>query len=305
MTSTVVYSRLIAENFKQARGLAFTLMNCAPGFIAIGGIPLLNWEILRFGWRDAYVSFGAFVLVCGLIAVALIPNHKMSRSAFESQENEPAAPPVSKTRQSAKAEFRAILLRPVFWVIVAAIFLITLQTPLHAVQMNIMLFDQVKSTQIAANMASIYVFGTITGRLSCGLALDRYSTPGVSTLSMVLPAIGFFLLALSLHSIPVVVFSMFLVGVSVGAENDLCPFLVARYFRLDNYSFTLSLIQGTSLIAAATGAAATSLTLKLANSYVPYLYIISFTTLIGSMLFLFLPGLPEGSIANSDSKSDA
>ncbi|WP_289444362.1 hypothetical protein, partial [Klebsiella pneumoniae] len=81
----------------------------------------------------------------------------------------------------------------------------------------IMLLDQGLMTQSAANIVSIYAFGTIVGRIACGLALDRFNTPVVTFVSMVLPAIGFFLLGTSLDGYTIIAGAMFLVGLSVGA----------------------------------------------------------------------------------------
>ena len=63
LTSPLTYSRLIAENFHKAQGLALTIMNCTPAVLAIALVPLLNLVIERGGWRSAYLGLGALVLV--------------------------------------------------------------------------------------------------------------------------------------------------------------------------------------------------------------------------------------------------
>ena len=289
MSSPLVYSRLIAENFEKAQGFALTIMNCTPAVVAMAAVPLLNHVIEIAGWRFTYAAYGVFVLVCGLVAISLIPKRRAAHVELEPGVNEPDAPGVNEMPRPAKEDYRVILRAPVFWIIIVAMFLAMLQTPLHASQMNIMLFDQVKSTQIAANIVSVYAFGTIVGRIACGLALDRFKTPIVSFISMGVPALGFLLLASSFDAVSVVTFSMFLVGVSVGSESDLISFLAARYFKLRIYSSTLSLFHSCAFLASAAGAGATSLTLKLTDSYVPYLYAVSVTIMIGSVLFLFMP----------------
>lgn len=278
MTGPLVYSRLIAENFVRAQGLALTIINCAPAVLAIVCVPVLNWSIVRFGWRISYLGLGALALVAGALALALIRPGSGAQAA--------AAP----ARQHAAREDYGIILRSkVFWVIIVAMFLCMLQTPLHASQMNIMLLDQGVTTQIAANIVSVYALGTIAGRIGCGLALDRFPTPIVTCLSMILPALGFFLLGTSLDTVAVVTGAMFLVGLSVGAESDLICYLVARYFKLRIYASTLGLVHCMSFLTSATGAAAISLTLKLTDSFAPFLFLVSGTITVGALLFLLLP----------------
>jgi MFS family permease len=278
MTGPLVYSRLIAEKFVHAQGLALTVINCAPAVLAIVCVPVLNWSIVHFGWRASYLGLGALALVAGAIALALI-RPDATRTAT-------VLPP---PQHAARRDYGTILGSKVFWVIVVAMFLCMLQTPLHSSQMNIMLLDQGLKTQVAANIVSIYAFGTIVGRVACGLALDRFATPVVTCLSMILPALGFFLLGTKLDTVEVVTAAMFLVGLSVGAESDLVCYLVARYFKLRIYASTLGLVHCVSFLTSATGAAAISLTLKLTDSFAPFLYLVSATILAGSLLFLLLP----------------
>lgn len=278
MTSPLVYSRLVAENFVKAQGLALTIINCTPAVLAIGLVPILNWSIETLGWRVSYLALGAIAFVCGMIAIFLIPRSVPKPGAGATMR-----------QPTARDDYRAILKSKVFWVILGGMFLCLLQTPLHSAQMNIMLLDNGLTTQMAANIVSVYALGTIVGRIGCGLALDRYSTPVVTAVSMGLPALGYFLLGTDLDTIKVITFSMFLVGLSVGAESDLLSFLVARYFKIRIYNTTLSLVFCCSFLASATGALSISLTLKLTDSFSPFLYLVAGTITIGSVLFLMMP----------------
>jgi MFS family permease len=168
-------------------------------------------------------------------------------------------------------------------------FLCLLQTQLHSSQMNVMLIDQGLTMQAAANIASIYAFGTIVGRIACGLALDRWSTPIVTAVSMAFPAIGFFLLGTPFNTFPVIAVSMFLIGLTVGAESDVISFLIARYFKLRIYNTTLSLVFCCSFLASAGGAIGVSYSLAHYNSFEPFLFVIAGSITIGCLLFLLLP----------------
>lgn len=280
-TGPLVYTRLIAENFERTTGLALTIMNCVPAVLAIVIVPLLNSAIETIGWRLSYIALGGFALVCGLTALAIMPpataQAQRDRETFHDREH------------PAQNDYGLILRSGTFWVIFTAMFLCLVGTPLHAAQMNIMLLDNGLTTQTAANIVSVYAFGTIVGRIVCGLALDRFSTPVVTAISMGLPAIGFFLLGTNWDAVSVITLSMFLVGLSVGAESDLIAYLVARYFKLRIYNTTLALLHCCNFLAAAVGALTISLVLRLTDSFAPFLFLVSGSIAIGCTLFLMMP----------------
>lgn len=281
MTGPLVYSRLIAQQFRLAPGLALTVMNCAPALLAIPVIPLLNWCIEAYGWREAFLGLGALVLVLSLLAVWLTDPFKPDAEAVAAAA---AARP-----KAAREDYSAIFASSVFWVIVVAMFLCLLQTQLHSSQMNLMIIDQGITKQTAALIASVYAAGTIVGRILCGFALDYYSTRMVTAVSMFIPAVGFAMLGSSFDSVLVVMSAMFLVGVSVGAESDLICFLVARYFKLSIYSTTLGLVQCVTFLASASGGVAVSFTLSSYDTYTPFLWVLAGAITVGSLLFLLLP----------------
>lgn len=284
-TSTLTYTRLVAESFDRATGLALTVVNSVPAVLAIVLVPLLNHSIETIGWRYSYLCLGALTLVCGLGAVALIPPLKPQVASEEGG----AAQPGARTLGPKPGDYRLILRSRVFWVIIIGMFFCLLQTPLHSAQMNIMLLDNGLTTQAAANIVSVYALGTIVGRLACGLALDRYSTRMVTWISMAIPAFGYLLLGTEINTIPMITFAMFLVGLSIGAESDLVSYLVARYFQIRIYNTTLSLLFSVSFLASASGAMAISLTLRLWDSFSPFLYLVAGAITLGSLLFLLLP----------------
>jgi MFS family permease len=277
MTGPLVFTRLIAANFVHAQGLALTVVNCAPALLALALAPALNMCIEAIGWRATYLVLGAFVLVSGLISILLVGKEELQANAG------------AGAIKPAREDYGLVLRSKTFWVIVVAFFLCMLQTQLHSSQMNLMLIENNLTMQAAANIVPIYALGTIVGRIACGLALDRYPARIVTVLSMILPAFGFLLLGTDWNALPAITFAMFLIGLSVGAESDLICYLVSRYFKLRIYGTTLGLVQAASFLSSAAGGLAISLTLKLSNSYVPFLFIVAGTITVGSLLFLLLP----------------
>lgn len=277
-TSPVVYTRLIAADFDKARGLALTVVTVAPAVMGAIAAPLLTFAIDAWGWRAGYRLLAAFVLICSLAAIALVPRRDREEAILQRQR--PAA---------AKGDYRRILRSGPFWVIFAAMLLCTIQTPLHASQMAMMLRDNHLGSAGVAGMISVYGIGTVVGRIACGLALDRFPAPRVAAISMFGPAIGYALLASPLDQTTVIGISMFLVGLAVGAEGDLQSFLVARHFHLRIFSTTLSLVYVSVFAAAALGALFISISLRLTDSFAPFLAFVAVAIAVGSALFLLLP----------------
>ncbi len=277
-TSPIVYTRLIAADFKQARGLALTVVTIMPAILGAVIAPAVTWINEEYGWRTGYRVLAALMLVAGLVALALIPR------------DDPAARQAAKEKlRPASADFRLILTNKAFWIIFAGMFLCLLQTPLHASQMGMMLRDNNLGAEAAAAMISVYGVGTVIGRIACGLALDKFPAPQVAMISMILPALGYAVLAGPVDTPLAIGFSMLLVGIAIGAEGDLLSFLVARHFNINIFSTTLSLVYMSVYLAGAIGSSAISVVLSLTDSFAPYVAAMSVTIVIGSLLFLALP----------------
>jgi len=277
-TSPVVYTRLIAADFDKARGLALTVVTVAPAILGAIAAPLLTAAIDAWGWRAGYRVLAALVLACSLTAIALIPDQDAQRPIGRYH----AAP-------EPRGNYKLILGSGPFWIIFAAMLLCTLQTPLHSSQMAMMLRDNHLGSGAVAAMISVYGVGTVIGRIACGLALDHFPAPVVAAVSMIGPALGYALLASPLDQTSILAVSMFLVGLAVGAEGDLQSFLVARHFQLRIFSTTLSLVYCSVFAASALGALCLSLSLKLSDSFAPFLGFIAVAVVLGSLMFLRLP----------------
>jgi MFS family permease len=283
MTGAIVYTRLIAQDFDRAQGLALTIVNCTPAALGALAAPVLIWSIESYGWRLSYPAVAMFSLVCGVVALSLIPGRASTEGATIQDHRAGAAKP------SLRADLRSLAHSRVFWIIFAGMYLCMLATPLQSSQLTVMLRDNGLTAPTVAWVVSVFAVSSIAGRILCGLALDRFPTPLVTTLCMIAPALGFFLLATDLDTVGVITFAMVLAGFAVGAENDLMSFLIARYFKLRIYSSTGSLLMCCVLLATTTGSLLISASLAWADSFSPFLYLLSGTVLAGSLLFLLLP----------------
>jgi MFS family permease len=275
------------------RGLALTIATCMPALLGAAGAPLLSDFVDANGWRSGYRALAVFLLLLGGVSVLLIAPGRRD-------ENTAAQRAGGEHRRTGAAVFKQIGSNKTFWLIAVAMFLCTLQTPLHSSQLNLMLLDNHISTATAARVVSVYAIGTVIGRLACGLALDRFAPYLVASSSMALPAIGYAILASTFDSVPAIGLAMFMVGLAVGAEADLASYLVARYFKLDIYSTVASLIYSAVFLASATGALTLSLVLRITNSFSMFLWFVSLAILCGGLLFLRLRHVSPATLQPTD-----
>jgi MFS family permease len=110
-TSTVVYSRLIAQNFSRARGVALAIAACATPAVAALAIPFLSAFIDAHGWRAGYQLLAACSAVGGAVALLLTPSGVK------------VAKPAAGLRSDTVARYRFILASPAFRLIFAGVVL--------------------------------------------------------------------------------------------------------------------------------------------------------------------------------------
>ncbi|MEO7247089.1 MAG: MFS transporter [Novosphingobium sp.] len=283
LTGPITWTRLVAARFDQARGLALTIVMCAPAMLGAIAAPTVTAINEALGWRTGYRMLAAFVLIAGLSAIALIPAGQADAGSLCPREKGAVA-----------RTWREIRHARAFWVIAGAMVLIAMPTPLHGSQMALLIRAQHLSATAAGWMVSIFALGTMAGRIGSGLAFDRFAARKVAVISMMLPSFGLLLIASPLDTPLAVGAGLFLIGATVGAEGDLLSFLISRYFRLEIFSTTLSLACCGVFIGSATGALIASRMLKAYNNdYGPFLVVAAIVVLAGSLLFLFLPSAPR------------
>ncbi len=283
-TTPAVWCRLIAENFDRARGLALFIVTGTPALFGVFLPRLLVGLNDTYGWRWGYRALALFFFVGGLIAFVLAPKHEPGLD----RESAIVAPEAKE-----KGVWREIVRSRTFWVITSGMMLCLLATQLHAAQMMLMLEGAGLTRFAAADAVSAFAIGAIIGRAACGLALDRFSPPLVACAAMILPALGYVLLASYPGAVSLLTFATLLIGLAYGSEGDLPSYLVSRYFPVERFSTAMSLVYCGILFASAGGSLILATILKQTGSFTPFLWLVSGTVLAGSLLFLLLPRGPR------------
>jgi len=276
-TTSTVYSRVIAETFTTRRGLALGVIGCAPPLVAAIGSPAISAFVADHGWRNGLMLIAVFCALGSILMLALMPK-------AAPRDRQPKAAPATRPT----GVYRTVMAMPVFWLIMAAVFLANLPFTLAISQLKMVVLAQGLTDSTAALMVSVFAIGSIVGRLVAGAALDYLAASHVAAVSFALPVVGLLLLASPMDSVTVVFIAILLIGLSFGGEGDIVPYLVTRYFPVAMFSTVLGLNTAAIGTAMALGNVMLSATLGAANSYEPYLYTASACALIGALLCLVL-----------------
>lgn len=293
LAGAVVYTRLIAQKFSMARGVALGIASCAPPAATALLSPLLSMVIADLGWRMGYVGLGIYSAVFGAIALWLIP--------ADTDGHRKAATGLRLGRQG----YMAILRDPAFLLIFGALLLCNLHFTIQTTQLKVILMDRGLGADIGSLMVSVFATGVVIGRIACGLALDRFPTHLVAVVSFAIPAVGLGILASEAPGLAMVTAAIMCLGLSLGAEGDLAVYLAAKYFRQDIFSSVLGLFTGAMAVSATIGAGILSLLLMQFASYTPFLIFTATSMMLGALSFLLLPRLAARRAGGADASGVA
>ncbi len=220
-TTQMGYSGAISSWFDRRRGLALAIVLAGVGLGSILHPILAERWIASFGWRTAYQIFGLLVLAFGIPLTALWVRRN------------PAA--AGSTASSQGASFSEALRQREFWILVAVLFLSSAAANGTLTHLAAHLTDRGATTSQAAVATGLLGIANLVGRLVTGWLLDHVSGPRLSLWLLIAMAGG--LVTLGLSTVPwLVVVAVMLVGLGLGGEADITPYLLTRYFGLRAFS---------------------------------------------------------------------
>lgn len=266
-TGPISYSRLVVSWFDRRKGLALGLATTGTGVAAIIMPPLLEWVIRVHGWRQAYVLLGGINLfIClPLLYLTVIDTPAQKGLPTDSPNGLATAPPEDEADQQRGYSFQQCLSTSRFWKIALAFICMALISAVLT-QLLPILIDAGFSSARAAAMASALGIAIIIARLLCGYLMDRFFAPYVAAAFLITPALGLGLLALNPGLIPGI-FAAFTLGLTIGAEFDVIPFLCAQYLGRRAFGRVYGLVLALFSLALAFGAYLIGLSYDIFSSY--------------------------------------
>jgi predicted MFS family arabinose efflux permease len=213
----LAYAKAISAWFDNRRGLALGIAMAGVGVGAMIVPQIARLLIERVGWRGAYASLGAIMFAIAFPAVALWIREPQSHAS----KHQPSV----AERSGANARQASVTAR--FWALAGVFFFAGAAlngTISHIVPL---LTDRGMPTPTATAMLAVMGLSTLVGRPLAGYLVDRIFAPYVATAFFLAPFASFMLLATA--SGPLLVLGVAALGLALGAEIDLIPFLTTRY----------------------------------------------------------------------------
>ncbi|WP_353069191.1 MFS transporter [Tunturibacter empetritectus] len=273
-TAQFAYTRTILTWFNRRRGLALALLLTGSGVGSILIPPLTQWVIDHHGWRDAYLMLGGVALLSLPVTALLVRNRSVPQRVDES--------PMSG------ATVGSALRTAPFWILAFIIMLSAFGENGLVTNLAAMLTEHGITVQAAALALSVKGGAGIIGRLFTGFLIDRFPAQRIQTGILLLSAAGTLVLAFSGTS-AMALLGAALLGIGLGSEADVAPYLLARYFGRKHFSVLYGLTWTAYAIGGATGPMVVGHFYDRAGSYQPRCIVgLACTTLLAAGLSVFL-----------------
>lgn len=271
------YSRAITEWFERRRGVALSLMMTGVGLGIVVMPPLAQRLIDEYGWRSAYLALGGLVFAAAVPLPALLLRRGDAFRPHSRPKGEPAG-----------ATVRQALGSGVFWTILTCFFLQSAALNGAVAHLAPLLTDRGLSAAQAAGAASVLGGFTIGARLATGWMLDRFFAPRVAAFCFGLATAGVALL-LAPTTEATALGAAALIGASMGAEADIKPYLVSRYFGLRSFTELYGYAFSAYAVAGALGPGLMGLGFDRTGDYRLTITVLTVTMAGASALMLRLP----------------
>ena len=242
------------------------------------GPPLARWLVDAVGWRAAYVCLGALPLVLALPIVAVYFRE--------------APKPATTVEVVDGVTLRQALRHPRFWLMSIAFFMIGAGVTGLVPNMIKILTNAGMDVHYAVFASSLVGLFVIFGRTLCGVMLDLFWAPAVGFVFLVLPAISCLLLSGGNVGWGAAAAAAALMGLATGAEFDLLPFLVGRYFGLAHFGAIMGAVSALFALGAALGAPTMGKVYDYVGNYGPGLIGVGSFFAASAILLLFLGAYP-------------
>jgi len=245
----VPYGVVISHWFNRHRGLALglSMMGIGAGSIVV---PILAQRLIAgFGWRIAFATFGAAVLLIPLplVAAFLLNSPGQRNLQPDGDESTPDAPLSPQERQG--LSWHAIWHDPIYWSMLCIFSLAGASVHGAILHMAAIFSDRGVNPERAALATSLVGAALIAGRLGSGYLLDRLFAPRVAILFYGATTLGIGILCAGITG-KLALVGAFLVGLGMGAEVEVMAYMISRYFGLlafgsaYGYAFDAFMISG-------------------------------------------------------------
>lgn len=273
-TAQMAYARAVSTWFSSRRGAALALVMAGGAVGAMVLPPVAERLIAQYGWRLACLLLGLLPLLIGLPVAA----------RFVRERPRAAGEPLEATGATLVEGLRSYP----FWILVAVLFTSSIAQNGAIAHIAALLTDRGVSPQGGALAVSAMGGASLAGRLGAGWLLDRFFGGLIAFGLLSLAALGTFLLA-GADSLAVGMLAAALIGVGMGGEADVTPYMLTRYFGLRSFSMLYGLTWTFYAVAGAIGPVLMGRAFDATGSYERLLVTLAIATWASGGLMLLLP----------------
>lgn len=281
-TTQMGYSGAVSSWFDRRLGLALAAVLAGVGIGSIVHPVLAEHWIGIYGWRGAYRMFGVLILLLGV-----------PLTAWWVRRN-PVAP--ERSGAAGGLALGQALRRREFWILVTVLFLSSAAANGTLTHLAAHLTDRGLSPTQAAWVTGLLGFANLGGRLLTGWMLDRFAAGRLSCGLLLAMAAGFVLLGQAAAP-GLAVAAVLLIGLGLGGESDLTPYLLTRCLGARAFSALYGLSWTFYALAGAVGPVLFGRVFDTTGSYASLLLAGAAVTAVSGLLMLALrPGRVEGTL---------
>jgi MFS family permease len=274
-TAQMAYSRAVSSWFHDRRGMALALVMSGGAIGAMVLPPVAEALMTALGWRGACAALGLMVLVVGLPVVGRFVRDR------------PIGAPGPQVPHAGSAVGEALRSR-VFWIVVTVLFFTSIAQNGAITHISALLTDRGVSAQGGALAISAMGGASLVGRVLTGWLLDRFFAARVAFCLLGAAAVGTFVLS-GAQSLAAGLLGAVLMGLGMGGEADVTPYILSRYFGLRSFSVLYGLTWTFYAVAGAIGPVLMGRAFDMTGSYETLLAALAGVTLVVAALMLLLP----------------
>ena len=284
-TAQFAYTRTVLTWFTTHRGFALALLLSGSGVGSILIPPLTEWMIEHHGWRSAFMLLGGIALL-GFPLTAMLVRNRPEASIVRSDHGVDAGMTVAAALRTAA-----------FWILALITILSAFSENGLVTNLASILTQHGVLAATAALALSVRGGAGIIGRLGIGFAIDRFSPERIQSLVLALSAAGMLILAFA-GSAWTSLLGAAVLGVGLGSEADVGPYLLARYFGRRHFSVLYGLTWTAYAIGGATGPLWIGHLYDRAGAYLPrfivYLAAVAFGAVVLSFFLQYKRSIVSG-----------
>ncbi|MSO99395.1 MAG: MFS transporter [Rhodospirillaceae bacterium] len=224
-TLPITFTKIVAAKFVRRRGLAIGLTLSGTGLAGLVVPPYVGYFVNAYGWRVGFFAVATLPLFAAMpLAIAFL------RRAVPHAADSATPSPVNYGMSFGEA-----LRSWRFWMLAVAFFLASGASTGMSTNLVPLLIERGYAAPTAANMAAVFGFAVICGRIIMGSLADRFWAPPLAMAFLAPAAVATYLISVGHYDINIALLMIAIVGLATGAEGDLLSYIVTRYFGIRAY----------------------------------------------------------------------